>query len=200
VQEHAQASMVSEAALHGGLTTTISRSAVEEALQLDEPPELVLDITGPAGERSIAVSWKRDDLERLLDEATGDSIQLTFDRAAIEQSFEDDVEAHGIKQKAAVLAVALAAAGGVAGGASAMPMGPGDGGATITQADPTDGGLVDPTTGIRFINEQPATGGDTFAGDNVAGAAALAGGAAILIAGAAFAFGNAGQRRRPALS
>lgn len=198
VQEHAQASMVSETDLHGGLSTTISRSAVEEALRLEEPPELVLDVTGPAGERSIAVSWKRDDLERLLGEATGDSIQLTFDRAALEQAFADDVEAHGLKGKAAILAVAVAAAAGVAGGAQAMPMGSGSGPA-VGQADPTDGGIINPTTGMRLVNEQPATGGESVISEIAPGAAAL-GGAAIIIAGAAFAFGNAGQRRRPAVT
>lgn len=198
MQEHAQASMVSETDLHGGLSTTISRSAVEEALRLEEPPELVLDVTGPAGERSIAVSWKRDDLERLLGEATGDSIQLTFDRAALEQAFADDVEAHGLKGKAAILAVAVAAAAGVAGGAQAMPMGSGSGPA-VGQADPTDGGIINPTTGMRLVNEQPATGGESVISEIAPGAAAL-GGAAIIIAGAAFAFGNAGQRRRPAVT
>lgn len=198
MQEHAQASMVSETDLHGGLSTTISRSAVEEALRLEEPPELVLDVTGPAGERSIAVSWKRDDLERLLREATGDSIQLTFDRAALEQAFADDVEAHGLKEKAAILAVAVAAAAGVAGGAQAMPMGSGSGPA-VGQADPTDGGIINPTTGMRLVNEQPATGGESVISEIAPGAAAL-GGAAIIIAGAAFAFGNAGQRRRPAVT
>jgi hypothetical protein len=198
VEEHAQASMVSEADLHGGLATTISRTAVEEALRLEEPPELVLDVTGPAGERSIAVSWKRDDLERLLSEATGDTIQLTFDRAALESAFaDDDVEAHGLKQKAAILAVAVAAAAGVAGGASAMPMGTG-GGPAAAQADPTDGGIVNPSTGMRIVNEQPATGGGDSVISDLAPAAAL-GGAAIIIAGAAFAFGSAGERRRPAL-
>jgi hypothetical protein len=191
--------MVSEADLDGGLATSISRSAVEEALRLDEPPELVLDITGPSGERSIAVSWKRDDLERLLGEATGDTIQLTFDRAAIEQALEDDVEAHGLKQKAAILAVAVAAAAGVAGGASGMPMTAGDG-PTAAQADPTDGGLVNPATGMRVINEQASTssGGGSSVVSDIAPAAAAVGGAAILIAGAAFAFGAAGDRRRPA--
>ena len=198
MQEHAQASMVSESDLHGGLSTTISRSAVEEALRLEEPPELVLDVTGPAGERSIAVSWKRDDLERLLREATGDSIQLTFDRAALEQAFADDVEAHGLKQKAAILAVAVTAAAGVAGGAQAMPMGSGSGPA-VGQADPTDGGIINPTTGMRLVNEQPATGGESVISEIAPGAAAL-GGAAIIIAGAAFAFGSAGQRRRPAVT
>ena len=200
MQEQAQASMVSEADLHGGLSTTISRTSVEEALRLEEPPELVLDVTGPTGERSIAVSWKRDDLERLLREATGDSIHLTFDRAALEQAFavDDDVEAHGLKHKAAILAVAVAAAAGVAGGASAMPMTSGGGAPPVGQADPTDGGIVDPATGMRLVNEQPATGGGSVFSDIAPGAAAIGGAAVVAIAGAAFAFGSGGQRRRPA--
>ena len=198
MQEHAQASMVRETDLHGGLSTTISRTDVEAALALEEPPELVLDITGPAGARSIAVAWKRDDLEAMLREATGDRIQLTFDRDAIEQALDDDVEAHGLKQKAAILAVAVAAAAGVAGGANAMTVSQGGGGGQpVGLADPTDGGIVNPSTGMRIVNEQPATGGDSVVSD-LAPAAAIAGGAAVLIAGAAFAFGSAGNRRRPA--
>jgi len=203
VREHAQASIVNQADLHGGLSTTISRTDVQAALALEEPPELVLDITGPSGARSIAVAWKRDDLEQLLREAAGDRIQLTFDRATIEQALdsdEADVEAHGLKQKAAVLAVAVAAAAGVAGGASAMPMSTGAGGGQpVGIADPTDGGIVNPVTGMRVINEQPATGGESVLSEIAPGAAAL-GGAAIIIAGAAFAFGSAGQRRRPAVT
>ena len=201
MQEQAQASMVSEADLHGGLSTTISRTSVEEALRLEEPPELVLDVTGPTGPRSIAVSWTRDDLERLLREATGDSIQLTFDRAALEQAFaDDDVEAHGLKHKAAILPVAVAAAAGFAGGASAMPMTSGGGAPPVGQADPTDGGIVDPATGMRLVNEQPATGGDSVFSDIAPGAAAIGGAAVVAIAGAAFAFGSGGQRRRPAVT
>jgi hypothetical protein len=203
VQEYAQATMVEEAALRDGLTTTISRTEVEEALALEEPPELVLDISGTGeGPRSIAVSWKRDDLERLLREATGEQIQLTFDRAAIEQALDDDVEAHGMRQKAAILAVALTAAAGYAGTAHGMPVsqGPGTGGAPVSlNADPTDGGRVDPNTGVMRVVEQPATGGDSSSFSDLAPAAAAVGGVAVLaIAGAAFALGSGGNRRRPA--
>ena len=123
----AQATVVDTGGISGGLTTTIARSDVQSALQETDIPPLVLDIQRGEESNSVALTWKRDDLERLLSEATGDQIQLTFDRAAIEQAF-DDVEAHGMREKAAVIAVAVAGAAALAGGASAMPMDTGGGG------------------------------------------------------------------------
>ena len=111
------------------LTTTIARSEVESALS-ESGVFLagVLNVRrGETKSNSIAIAWKRDDLERLLGEATGDQIQLTFDRGTIEQAF-DDVEAHGMREKVAVIAVAVAGAAALAGGASAMPMTDGGGG------------------------------------------------------------------------
>ena len=123
----AQATVVDAGGISGGLTTTIARSDVQSALQETEIPPLVLDIRRGEESSSVALTWKRDDLERLLGEASGDQIQLTFDRAAIEQAF-DDVEAHGMREKVAVVAVAVAGAAALAGGASAMPMDTGGGG------------------------------------------------------------------------
>ena len=202
MQDYAQAAMVEEADLHDGLVTTISRTEVEQALAAEEPPDLVLDITGTSeGTRSIAVAWKRDDLERLLREATGDSIQLTFDRTAIEQALEDDVEAHGLRQKVAILAVALTAVGGVAGSASAMPMSQGGGSSATTQVT-SDHGVVNPATGMKVSYENPQLSStDSGMFSNVSpGAAALGGAAVLAIAGAAFAFGGGSSRRRPAVT
>jgi hypothetical protein len=123
VQElDAQATVVDAGGISGGLTTTIARSEVQTALAESEIPPLVLDIRRGDESSSVALTWKRDDLERLLNEATGDQIQLTFDSAAIEQAF-DDVEAHGMREKAAIIAVAVAGAAAFAGTASGMPMG-----------------------------------------------------------------------------
>ena len=142
---NAQATLVNPAGIDGGLTTTIARSEIEDALRDEAPPQLDLDVRRGPDAQTVAVTWTRDDLERLLTEATSDQVTLTFDRGAIEQAFAD-VEAHGLRGKAAVIAVAVSAAAGLAGGASAMPMGESGGSAAVSAArvaDPTSGG-VDP--------------------------------------------------------
>jgi hypothetical protein len=143
VQElNAQAAMVPTADLRGGLATIIARAEVEEALRSDEPPELVLDISRGPETQTVAVSWQREDLERLLREATSDQIELTFDRAAIEEAMDADVEAHGFREKALVLAVAFAAAAGTAGAASAMPLDTLGGGAGVHLVGGAGGGAA----------------------------------------------------------
>jgi hypothetical protein len=157
VQElDAQATVVDAGGISSGLTTTIARSAVQTALAESEIPPLVLDIRRGDESSSVALTWKRDDLERLLGEATGDQIQLTFDSAAIEQAF-GDVEAHGLREKAAIVAVAVAGAAAFAGGASAMPMGTGGGGpaAPVAVSGPSGAHLGD-TTAVAASVDDPA--------------------------------------------
>jgi hypothetical protein len=123
----ARASLVPAANVGQGLTTSVSRSEIEDALASEETPiQLVLEITrfsdGGAGEmRSVAVSWERTDLEQLLKEAQGDNVVLTFDREALRQAVESDVDAHGMREKLLVLAVAATAATGAAASAAAEP-------------------------------------------------------------------------------
>jgi hypothetical protein len=143
----ARASLVPAADVGQGLTTSVSRSEIEEVLGSEETPiELVLEITrfsgGEAGEkRSVAVSWERTDLEQLLREAQGDDVILTFDREALRQAVETDVEGHGVRETVLALAVAATAASGAAASAAAEP-GPllGMRGAVATQstASPDD--------------------------------------------------------------
>jgi hypothetical protein len=123
----ARASLVPAADVGQGLTTSVSRSEIEDVLASEETPiQLVLEITrfsdGEAGEmRSVAVSWEKNDLEQLLKEAQGDNVVLTFDREALRQAVESDVDAHGMREKLLVLAVAATAATGAAASASAEP-------------------------------------------------------------------------------
>ena len=123
----ARAALVPAPDVGDGLTTSISRSEIEEVLAADEAPiELVLDVTrfadGESGDtRSISVSWERSDLEQLLKDAQGDQVILTFDREALRQATDDDVEAHGFREKILVLAVAATAATGAAATAAAEP-------------------------------------------------------------------------------
>lgn len=123
----ARAALVPAPDVSEGLTTSVSRSEIEEVLEAGETPiELILDLTrfsdGEATEtRSVAVSWERNDLEQLLREAKGEDVILTFDREALREAMEADVEAHGIREKVLVLAVAATAAAGAAATAAAEP-------------------------------------------------------------------------------
>jgi hypothetical protein len=124
----ARAVLVPAPDLREGIATSVPRSEIEDVLAQSELPiELVLDVTrfsdGEAAEtRSVAVSWEREELERLLQEAKGDEVILTFDRDALYQAVESDVEAHGLREKALILAVAATAATGAgAAVASAEP-------------------------------------------------------------------------------
>jgi hypothetical protein len=128
----ARAALVTAPEVTDGLTTVVSREEVTEALRAaDSPLDLILDVTrfsngDPAETRNLTVAWERGDLEELLRQSEGDQIVLTFDREAIRQAMEADVEAHGIREKALVLAVAAVAATGAAATASAQPAGPND--------------------------------------------------------------------------
>ncbi len=122
----ARAALVPAPDVSDGLTTAVSREEVAAALgAADGPPDLILDVTrfsnGDAAEtRNLVVAWERGDLEELLRQSEGDQIVLTFDREAIRQAMEADVEAHGIREKVLVLAVAAMAATGAAASASAQ--------------------------------------------------------------------------------
>lgn len=128
----ARAALVDAPDVGIGLTTSVSREEVEEALRAANGSlELILDLTRlddgePAETRNVAVEWDRADLERLLSETEGDRVTFTFDAAALREAFEADVEAHGIREKVLVLAVAAAAGAGTAAGAAAMPLSPDD--------------------------------------------------------------------------
>jgi hypothetical protein len=123
----ARAALVSAPDVGEGLTTSVSREEVQQALNVEGAPlELSLDVTRfsdgePTETRNVAVAWERNDLEQLLRKTEGDRIVLTFDRKTLWQAMETDVEAHGIREKVLVLAVAATAATGAAASASAEP-------------------------------------------------------------------------------
>jgi hypothetical protein len=123
----ARAVLVPASDVSDGVTTSVSRSEIEEVLDANETPiELVLDVArlsdGETAEaHSVAVSWERSELERLLGEAQGDEVILTFDRETLRRAIEEDVEAHGFREVALALAIAGTAATGAAATASAEP-------------------------------------------------------------------------------
>jgi hypothetical protein len=120
----ARAALVPAPNVAEGLTTFVARDDVKKAMQdSDRPLELILDVTrfegGDAAEtRSIALAWERKDLEELLGRSQGEQVVLTFDGKAIRDAFETDVEAHGLRERALVLAVAATAVTGIAAGAA----------------------------------------------------------------------------------
>ncbi|MGN6799398.1 MAG: hypothetical protein ACTHKS_14760 [Gaiellaceae bacterium] len=103
------------------VTTIVSREAIEDALR-EPSPELYLDLTQGDERSTIGISWSHDELEQLLDRASGDDILFSFDRDELQLVF-DDVEAHGFREKAAIFTVAVAGAlGSSAAIANAAPV------------------------------------------------------------------------------
>ena len=127
----------------GGLAIDLRRADIEAALGSadDGSVELLLDleareVDGGATRRStLAIGCTLADLERMLEDA-GDSVHVSFDAEALAQAIDPDIEAHGLREKIAVLAVVVATTGAAAGGAQAMPavggQGGGSGGTTVT--------------------------------------------------------------------
>ena len=111
----------------------IPRQEIINALQDPEAsPELTLQVATASGDATstIGIEWSRDELEQLLRGIDSDNVVLTLDSDELQWAF-DDVEAHGLRQRALIFTVAAAGAlGSGATIANAMPMsGPGAGGA-----------------------------------------------------------------------
>src|SRR3954451_18016908 len=109
-----------------GITATVPRSEIEDVLRSEEgSPELVLDLVrrdkGDVEAHSLRLEWDPGEVAELLRRAEGDEVTLLFDGVELEKVF-DDVEAHGLRERAVVLAVAATAAAGAATHASAMPI------------------------------------------------------------------------------
>jgi hypothetical protein len=104
------------------LAVKVPRSEVERALQDDAEADLVLDVVRKNGQeemRRVFLSLDREALEQLLAQ---DGVQLVaaIDPVSLQQAF-DDVEAHGMREIGATLAVLVATAGVGAGAVSAHP-------------------------------------------------------------------------------
>jgi hypothetical protein len=145
-----------------GLVTTISRREVEQARQHDAPVDLLLDVerTAVDGGREterIALAWEPQDLERLLAAASDDEIKLTFDEAELQRLLDEDVDAHGMREKLAVLSVAAGIAAAGAGSAAAMPYVAGEGGTSAaTPAAVATASEVSTGLGIQAPAAAPA--------------------------------------------
>ena len=102
-----------------GLTATVTRREIEEAVGTAQgQPELLLDVRlsggngdGRVENRRVAIEWERADLEALLRQAQGESVTFAIDSDSLARALEtSEVEAHGIREAAAALTVALAVA------------------------------------------------------------------------------------------
>jgi hypothetical protein len=133
------------------VAASISRQEIRDVLrEADATPELTLEVVARDGSRehgTVSMTWSRDDLEKLLEGASGDDVVLTFDRNELAAAL-DDVEAHGLRTRAAVFAVAaVGALGSTAAVAYAAPVS--TGGAAMSQSSsiPSDAMVTDASTG-----------------------------------------------------
>lgn len=151
------------------VAASVSRRAITDVLHADGTPELTLEVVAPdRGDRgTISMTWSREDLERLLEAASGDEVVLTFDRDELASAF-GDVEAHGLRTRAAVFAVAAAGALGSGVTAANAMLAGGDGGGTAgtpVEATSTAGATDALQARSEAMNQQYGLGsaGDTAA-------------------------------------
>jgi hypothetical protein len=169
------ASLTKEIPAQRAVATIVPREEITAVLQdPDSDPALYLRISGGGfGESDdsnvIAMSWSRAELEQLLEQATGDQIVLTFDRDELAGAL-GDVEAHGLRERALVFAVAAAGALGTGVGiANAMPSGD-EGGPAITSVAPADMRVTDASSGAGYTAPAAVADSDSIVSDAASGA------------------------------
>jgi hypothetical protein len=198
----------------GAIGTVISRDEVAETAARGEFPatlHLELDQVDAAGagevtsHATVAVDWDEDTLGRLLDSTDDEEIALWFEERELARAFDEpDVEAHGLRERAAVLAIAVTAAGvsttpafarfaadtdgGGGGGAAAAP---------VVQPSGAERGLqmdrqvaVTPSSSGTAVESTTSSSGSVLSDGEVA---VIAGSLVILAAG----FGVVHRRRPP---
>ena len=143
------------------LAIDLCRSDIETALRsADDGLELLLDLEagevngGATRRHALAIGCTREDLERML-ENDSDDVSVSFNAEALAWAIgEADIEAHGLREKMAVLAVVVATTGAAAGGAQAMPVLGGHGaGSGVTRDMPADS----VSASVASIEGAPAT-------------------------------------------
>jgi hypothetical protein len=134
-----------------GVTATVPRREIEDAVGVAEGrPELLLDVRlsggngdGRVENRRVAIEWERADLDALLRQTQGESVTFAIDTDSLVRALEtSEVEAHGIREAAAALTVALAVAapaGGAVGGPGADQPGIPAGFSTVEQTRGAEG-------------------------------------------------------------
>src|SRR3954453_9914661 len=97
------------------LTATLPRTDIEAALEDEAGADLFLEIAriqnGERNDRRIKVEWSHEDLETLLQSSNGEIVSCTFDADELERILNPpDLGAPALKEKAAIVTVAVAAA------------------------------------------------------------------------------------------
>jgi hypothetical protein len=99
-----------------GIAATLPRSEVEQAIAGKDDVSLKLEVKArPEGAadfeaHTLEIDWDKADLERALEQASGDQVTLTFDARELADMIEPDVEGQALRERVAVLTVAVAAA------------------------------------------------------------------------------------------
>lgn len=122
-----QAQLVGYDPAPAAIGTVIPRAEFAETAARGEfPATMLLDLDRADARARVAVEWGRDTLEQLLASTDDQEIALWFDRDELARAF-DEVEGHGLRERAALLAIAVTAAGAGAtpalAGSPAVPMG-----------------------------------------------------------------------------
>jgi hypothetical protein len=218
---------VADAVDDSRLAVSVPRNEVERVLATDEEVDLVLDVVRTNGEREkrrIFLTWDREALRHLVDQG-GERIIVAIDPDSLQKALDADVEAHGLREMGATLAIAVTALGGAGAAGAAVTEGAFQpfvtdfpsieatvdtsgwqdaaeasgygvrGTPSDVAADPTASGWQDAAEasgyGVRGTPSDVAAD-PTIDAPSAGVTAALAGGAALTIAAAAFAL----RRRR----
>ena len=140
VSAHAR---LADEGLEAPLVVTVPRSGIEQALE-EEGADLVLDVVrtnGKREERRVTLALDQEALRRLIEQGT-DPVAIALDPESLAVAF-DDVEAHGLREIGATVAIAVAAVGGGAGLANAA-------------VDQGTGASADPPTFQAFQTDFPS--------------------------------------------
>jgi hypothetical protein len=155
-----------------GLVATVSRDEVEEVLRADEGPfDLLLDVERVAADgdqpetERIALAWEPQDLERVLASTSGDQIAFSFDEEEVRRLL-DDVEAHGMREKLAVLSVVAGMAAAGVGSANAAQFAPTGGApsAGTPVAAATHATASEVSTGLTGVSSDRVTASEVSTG------------------------------------
>ena len=175
-----KAQLTEEIAPQQAVVAYVPREEIITVLRDPEAqPELELQFAGGDEPSRISMEWSRNELEDLLARATGDTVVLTFDRDELASAFAD-VEAHGLRERALVFAVAATGALGVGAGiANAQLANPDSGGPAVTSV--SAGSYTDASSGGGYAAAAATTPAADMISDAASGgyaAAAAAGSAA----------------------
>jgi hypothetical protein len=195
------AQLIGEIDPQRAVTASVPRDQITTILRDPEAqPELRLEIRDGGDPGRISMDWSRDELEDLVARATGDSVLLTFDREELADAFAD-VEAHGLREKALVFAVAATGALGTgvgiasaqqtadfaAGGSAAPAVAATAAGTAAAGHRPNPDLGAQPSRGAE-LSPASTSSGETFGIQRPdATEVLLAGGVLLTIAGATFA-------------